>query len=109
MKPLGPVSERSYGAREDGHGVHAAGRRRVAVAGDGALAGDATGVAVSVQSAGTLPEPEAAGSTTLTSVSVAGWSLLLIVHVAASPGPTVTVAAAGSDDVAPEHDHGEAV
>ena len=42
----------------------------------------ATGVAVSVQSAGTRPDPDAAGSTTLVSVSVAGWSVLVIVHVA---------------------------
>ncbi len=44
-----------------------------------------TGVAVSVQSDGTRPEPDATGSTTFTSVSVAGWSVLVIVQVAALP------------------------
>ena len=45
----------------------------------------ATGVAVSVQSAGTLPEPDAAASTILVRVRWAGWSLLLIVQVAETP------------------------
>ena len=45
----------------------------------------ATGVAVSVQSAGTLPDPVAAGSTTFVNVRCAGWSVLVIVHVALSP------------------------
>ena len=64
-----------------------------------------TGVAVSVQSAGTRPEPDATGSTTFTSVSAAGWSVLVIVQVAASPTLRVTVPAAGSVAVAPVHDH----
>ena len=47
--------------------------------------GMAFGVAVSVQSAGTLPEPDAAASTILVRVSCAGWSSLSIVHVADVP------------------------
>ena len=69
----------------------------------------ATGVAVSVQSAGTFPEPEAAPSTTLARVRVAGWSVFVIVHVAASPAASVTVPVVGSVDVAPVQLHADAV
>ncbi len=44
--------------------------------------GIVAGVAVSVQSAGTLPDPLSAASTILRNVSFAGWSSLWIVHVA---------------------------
>ena len=68
----------------------------------------ATGVAVSVQSEGTFPDPAAAPSTTLARVRVAGWSVFVMVHVAASPAASVTVTDDGSLEVAPVQAHSDA-
>ena len=65
-----------------------------------------TGVAVRVQSAGTLPDPVAAASTSLIRVRWAGWSLLLIVQVTSPPTGTTTEV---SVTVPPVHDQSPAV
>ena len=61
------------------------------------------GVAVTVQSAATFPDPDAAGSTTLTSVISAGWSLLSMVHVTFSPSAMVSTPPAVTGAALPVH------
>ena len=69
----------------------------------------ATGVAVRVQSAGTLPDPLAAASTTLARVSLAGWSVLVIVQIGVVPRGQRHRAGTESLEAAPVHVHCEAV
>ena len=68
----------------------------------------ATGVAVTVQSAGTFPEPEPSASTTLAKVSVAGLSVLVIVQVMFSPTATSTMPPAVTGVALPVQTHAEA-
>src|SRR3954451_17888678 len=61
------------------------------------------GVAVTVQSAGTFPDPDAAGSTTFTSVRWAGRSSLSIEQLTFSPRATVTAPVAVTGVALPSH------
>jgi hypothetical protein len=68
----------------------------------------ATGVAVTVQSAGTFDEPDPAASTTLARVNVAGRSVLVIVQVTSSPTARSSAPPAVTGVVLPAQSHAEA-